>query len=99
MDEEQKSSVIPQSIKEESISNQETVIPEIIPQPEYDPYELEQEKFEIEEVIPPDSLLEQGVIRFHGSMYVQNLFLRKIVSNIRNMKECIDERLSRYKQN
>ena len=58
MDEEQKSSVIQHSFKEESISNQEEVIPEIIAQPEYDPYELEQEKFEIEEVIPPDSLLE-----------------------------------------
>ena len=44
-------------------------------------------------------MLEQGTIRFNNSLFVQNLFFRKIGSNISNMKQCIEERLNRYKQN
>ena len=47
------------------------------------------ERTEVEAYLPDGTLLEQGSIRFHKSIYVQNLFFRKVGCNIDNMKKCI----------
>ena len=59
---------------------------------------LADERTEVESVLPDGTLLEQGSIRFHKSIYVQNLFLRKVGSNIDNMKKLIQQRLDKYKK-
>ena len=59
---------------------------------------LAEERTEVEAYLPDETLLEQGAVRFHKSIYVANLILRKVGCNIENMKALIRQRLDKYKK-
>lgn len=59
-------------------------------------FKLKREATEIETILADRHILEQGTVRFNGKIFMTNLILRRITSNVENMNKLIYRRENKY---